>query len=129
MCCSPVRYTVDDFGFEEKGAVLGCADEFVNHSRLWGAARESGKWTDCEGLGDGDGAVTRTWWWSVARGGLIVLGTPTTCRLYPLTHATGEPAHSRTNRPGSPRTIRRHLLLFTNDIRAKCNMYKKCRHK
>lgn len=31
---SPVRYTVDDFRFEEEGAVLGDANEFINHSRL-----------------------------------------------------------------------------------------------
>jgi hypothetical protein len=31
--CSKGVYAVDDFGFEEEGAVLGCANEFVNHSR------------------------------------------------------------------------------------------------
>lgn len=36
---SPVWYTVDNFWFEEEGAVLGDANEFVNHSRLLGIAR------------------------------------------------------------------------------------------
>jgi len=36
---SPVRYTVNNFWFKEEGAVLGDANEFVNHSRVLGIAR------------------------------------------------------------------------------------------
>lgn len=43
VCRSPLGYTVDDFRFKEEGAVLGCTDEFVNHSRLRFDAR--GSWS------------------------------------------------------------------------------------
>jgi len=34
-----LRYAIDDFGFKEEGAVLGCANECVDHSRTWLFAR------------------------------------------------------------------------------------------
>ena len=49
---SPVRYTVDNFWFEEEGAVLGDTNEFVNHSRVLGIARgRSGEQKENRGTG------------------------------------------------------------------------------
>jgi hypothetical protein len=87
---SPVGYTVDNFWFEEEGAVLGDANEFVNHSRLLWIARGRSGGTERKDR-DERPKFKRTWWRK-----LVEQGKTTTRSLYSeLTHnqTTTEPAH------------------------------------